>query len=83
MIVTVLPQSCFPIPIYGIAILIAVFLVIVGIIILVIIRVILWWYDHREYRRFKLESAKADLDKYQNPLYVSPETKYTNVAYKQ
>ena len=83
MIVTVLPQSCFPIPIYGIAILIAVFLVIVGIIILVIIRVILWWYDHREYHRFKLESAKADLDKYQNPLYVSPETKYTNVAYKQ
>ena len=83
MVVSVLPQSCFPIPIYGIAILIAAFLFFLGIIILIVIRIIILWYDRREYRRFKLESAKADLNKYQNPLYVSPETKYTNVAYKQ
>ena len=77
------PRSCFPIPIWGIVILIVLVIIIIGIVILVIIRVIIWCYDRMEYQRFKRNVAITDLTKNQNPLYVSPETKYTNVTYKE
>ena len=72
------PESCLPIPIWGIAVIIIVALLIIGIVILVIIKLCLMWLDYREYKRFMYDVNNADKTLQSNPVYQDPITHVDN-----
>lgn len=69
------------IPVWALALIILGALLLLGLIILIIVKVLFLILDYQEVKRWQREAREADFSKNQNPLYLSPESKFENVAY--
>ena len=78
MLYAVEPRSCLLIPIWAIAVIILVGLLIIGIIVIVIIKLCLMWLDYREYKRFMYDVNSANKSTQSNPVYQNPITHVDN-----
>ena len=72
------PESCLPIPIWAIVLIILCGLIIIGISIIVVIKLILMYRDYREYKEFLWEVNQAKQTKQDNPVYLNPITETMN-----
>ena len=72
------PESCLPIPIWAIVLIILCGLIIIGIFVIVLIKLILMYRDHREYKQFVWEVNQAKHTKQDNPVYLNPITETMN-----
>lgn len=72
------PEDCLPIPIWAIALIIVVGLLIIGVLVLISIKLILIYQDYREYKKFEYEVKQSEQTRQENPVYLNPVTQTDN-----
>ena len=75
------PEVCLPIPIWAIAVIIVISILLVGALILIMIKLIFVYKDHREYKAFLSEINQPKHSEQENPTYLNPIMKTVNPAY--
>jgi hypothetical protein len=58
-------------------------LLVLGILLLLIVLLVIWKLDQFEFRKFQSGLEDADWVPQENPIYVSPQQEYPNIAYKR
>lgn len=58
-------------------------LLVIGILLLLIVLLVIWRLDRYEFNKFQANLEDADWVPRENPIYVSPQQQYTNIAYKR
>ena len=72
------PEVCLPIPIWAIAVIIVISLLLIGALILIIVKLIFVYRDHSEYKTFLYEVNQSKRMQQENPVYLNPITETLN-----
>uniref|UniRef100_A0A1X7UZW0 Integrin beta n=1 Tax=Amphimedon queenslandica TaxID=400682 RepID=A0A1X7UZW0_AMPQE len=75
------PEECLPIPIWAIAIIIVISILLTGALIVIVIKLIFVYKDHREYKNFLSEISRSKGSAQENPTYLKPIIETVNPAY--